>query len=71
MSGFFRDIDAIWENKQVEFISGKHKGRVGVCKGFRNAYSGAGLRVDFDNDESIMVHSYQMDDIRIIKNNKQ
>ena len=60
----FSDIDAAWAGKKVEFISGRHKGKRGICNGFRNAYGGAGLQIQTENNEYIMVYSRDLDDIR-------
>lgn len=65
MSGFFDDIDQVWKNKRVKFISGEHKGEIATCAGFYNTYGGAVLKMVCDNGEIIMVSSREMDSIQI------
>ena len=67
MSNFFQDIDNAWTGKKVEFVSGEHKGKTGICDGFYNTYGGAGIRIVCDNDEHIMVYPRHLDNIKIIK----
>jgi hypothetical protein len=67
MSGFFDDIDRAWKDKSVEFVYGKHKGKIGTCAGFYNIHNGAGLMIICDSGEKIMVYSRNLDEIKIIK----
>lgn len=66
MSGFFDDIDKAWKGKRVEFISGEHKGEKGTCEGFFNTYGGAGIRIQCDNGDSVMVYPRLLGNIKII-----
>jgi len=66
----FSDIDAAWTGKQVEFIAGKHKGKIGICDGFYNTYGGAGIRIVCDNNEYIMVYPRDLDNIKKIETTK-
>ena len=65
MSGFFDDIDQVWKNKRVEFVSGEHKGKTGTCDGFYNGFGGAGIKIVCDSGEIVMVYSRDMDNIKI------